>query len=413
MDEALADAAYADDRIIPGSFEVPAIRVADPRPLERVDGPASEADVRGAYLDQGAIGYVIYAVGAVSAYIAVGLTLSDAQAGLHSSLFAVGMVAAGIGADRLDRLIGARTTHVVALAAMAVATSLLAWAPSFAATLTAAGVLGAAVGVLLGHVNRTVAAGGGPLARVRLARSSLAGMVGPLAVPLVIGLGVTAGLGWQAFVLPALGLIAAGLVFTLRRSAPPPQPHRPGSLPSAFWHTWALIVLVVAIEFGTVVWSSAIIEARVGATLTGATVVLAAFVAGVIVGRAAISLGRVSRIDPMRLFRLGVGVTFTGSMTLWLSPTMEVSGLGLFLAGLGVGVLYPLGASIALSLAPGHPHKAAARLVLGSGLAILVAPLVLGVAADLTVITIAWLLVPALAVVAMALSVPVGRYARA
>jgi len=48
-------------------------------------------------------------------------------------------------------------------------------------------------------------------------------------------------------------------------------------------------------------------------------------------------------------------------------------------------------------------------LILASGLAILVAPFVLGLAADFSCVSVAWLLVPTLCVAALALSVPEGR----
>jgi hypothetical protein len=81
----------------------------------------------------------------------------------------------------------------------------------------------------------------------------------------------------------------------------------------------------------------------------------------------------------------------------------------MFVGGLGLDVLYPLAAAIALATAPRQPAAAAARLVLASGLAILVAPFVLGVAAELTGVATAWLLIPAIYLAALALTVPLSR----
>ena len=55
---------------------------------------------------------------------------------------------------------------------------------------------------------------------------------------------------------------------------------------------------------------------------------------------------------------------------------------GLFLTGLGIGGVYPLGVSAAIAAAPGNTDAAAARLAIGGGGAILVAPFVLGALAD-------------------------------
>ena len=55
-----------------------------------------------------------------------------------------------------------------------------------------------------------------------------------------------------------------------------------------------------------------------------------------------------------------------------------MSGAALFVAGLGVAGLYPLGVAAALAAAPGRLTLAGTRLTLASGAAILVAPFALG-----------------------------------
>ena len=74
-----------------------------------------------------------------------------------------------------------------------------------------------------------------------------------------------------------------------------------------------------------------------------------------------------------------------------------------------MALLFPIGAALALATAPMQSHLASGRLVLATGLAILAAPLALGVVADLTSVVAAWLLIPMMCLAAMALSVPVSR----
>ena len=71
-------------------------------------------------------------------------------------------------------------------------------------------------------------------------------------------------------------------------------------------------------------------------------------------------------------------------------------------------MLFPVGAALAMATAPLQPQLASGRLVLASGLAVLLAPLVLGVIADAAGIRSAWLLVPAICVVALAATVPLA-----
>jgi len=67
--------------------------------------------------------------------------------------------------------------------------------------------------------------------------------------------------------------------------------------------------------------------------------------------------------------------------------------IGLFVGGLGISGIYPLGASLSLAHAPDAPVRASARLTAASGGAIFTAPLVLGLAAQAAGVVVGWLLV--------------------
>jgi hypothetical protein len=83
--------------------------------------PASEADVQRAYLDATSMGYALAGVGAVTALIGTTLALSESEEGLHAVGLALGLLAAGLITDRLDRSIGTARVHVGALVLLALA----------------------------------------------------------------------------------------------------------------------------------------------------------------------------------------------------------------------------------------------------------------------------------------------------
>ncbi|CAN5570846.1 hypothetical protein BH23CHL8_BH23CHL8_01620 [soil metagenome] len=382
----------------------------DPGSQRAAAGPAPTADVRRAYLGQAVIGYAIYAVGAVSAFLAVALSLSDTQAGLHSSALAAGIAVAGLSGDRLDARLGPRAVHLAGLALLGAGGIMLVWAPAFAVTLAAAAAIGLGSGLLLGHINQTLSAGGGALARVRLARSTLIAMFASLSVPLVIGAGIAIELGWQLVVVPALALVVLAVVASRGRLARSVGTETARvRLPRAYWLAWALVALVVAVEFAMVFWGSSLVERQTGIPLGDATLVLAAFFVGMIAGRSALSAHAVSRHDPIWLMRAGISLALLGSLLPLVPASVPLSVVGLFLGGSGVGLLFPLGASISLAAVPGHARQAASRLVIASGLAILAAPFVLGVVADAAGVIVGWLLIPAICLAALGLSVPVAR----
>jgi hypothetical protein len=83
----------------------------------------------------------------------------------------------------------------------------------------------------------------------------------------------------------------------------------------------------------------------------------------------------------------------------------------LFLAGLGVGPLYPIGIAYALSLVPAGPLAvaASARATLATGLALTTAPVLLAVIAERIGLVNAWPLVAVIAAVTLGMVYVTGR----
>ncbi len=364
-------------------------------------------------MNQAAISYAFYVVGAATAFIAVTLSLSETQAGLHSSAMAAGMIVAGLAGERFDRWLGVHRAHYLAMGLLAVSLVVLALAPVLTLTLLASLGIGLGAGTMFGHVNQTLGRGGGAVARVQLTRSAFVAKAAQLMAPVAIGVGIALGLDWQFVIVPVL-LLVAGLTVWARSGGPDAAMHiELGRLPRAFWLPWFLTVSVIGMEFFVVVWGGTLVESRTGVSLADATLTISAFIAGMIAGRAVMSVRTMGRLDPMLVIRVGIVVTFVAVVVVWLSGDYLVSAGGMLLAGFGVGILYPPCASITLAAAPDRPAAASARLVLAAGLAILVAPLLLGVVADVSDISTAWLLVPAVVAGVLLLTVPVERARRA
>lgn len=379
-------------------------------PLPPTDAAGTPAAVQRAYRDLGVVGYVLYGVGAASPFLRDALGLSDTQAGLHSSLVAIGLLGAGLLADRLDRWAGPSRVHAGAALLGAIATVLLAWAPALAVTLIAAWLTGLAVGVFIGHVNGLLGSDGGPEARTHLLRANVFGMVGPFVVPLIIALGLATGIGWQLVFLPALVLLAMSLRDALRHGIPMAQRAvAAGRLPRAYWLAWALLVTVIGVEFAVVFWAATLVERQTDASIGDAALAAGGFFAGMLLGRIALSVPAVGRIRPRLLMRGGLGLALAGTLVVWSAQTPVISGLGLVLAGLGVAGQYPLGSALALAAGQSAPGAAAARLTLASGTAILASPLLLGAVADVVGVAQAWVLVPGACLVALLLTLVAGR----
>ena len=340
------------------------------------DVAGSPAAVHRAYRDLGVVGYLLYGVGAVSPFIRDTLGLSDTVTGLHSSLVAVGFLAAGVLADRLDRRAGASRVHAAAALLAAAATLLLAWAPAVGVTLLAASLIGLALGVFLGHVNDLLGSGGDADARLRLLRANVFAMMGPFVVPIIISLGLAIGVGWQLVFLPALVLVASTFRDAWRFGIPlGARPAVRGHLPRAYWLGWLLLVAMIGVEFAFAFWGATLVERRTGASIGDAALAAGGFFGGMLAGRVVLSLPAAGTIAPRLLVRGGLVLSISGAMLAWAAGEPALGAAGLLLAGLGVAGLYPLGVSMTLPLGAAAPAAAAARLTLATGVAILVAPL--------------------------------------
>jgi MFS family permease len=353
-----------------------------------------------------AIGYVIYGVGAAAPYLRAQLGLSDAEVGLHSTAIAIGIVLAGAWTPALARRFGELVVRSVALGGLAIAVVGLALAPALAVTLVASGFMGVGAGTMLGYANAILVRGGGRPARMRVARANLWAMVSAFFCPIAVGAAVTTHLSWGLGLFPALGLlliVALDLRAGARFAPTSEMTAARGRLPSGYWRSWAFIVAAVAVEFSIVFWGATLIQRRTGVETATATLLGGLFLGGMFAGRLGQSLGLGTGGDFRRPAGAGVLLAIAGASIAWVSTTSVLSAAALFLAGLGVGGLYPLGVAAALASASAQPALAANRLTLASGSAILVAPLALGAVADALGVVAGWGLVVAIALVALVL----------
>jgi MFS family permease len=366
----------------------------------------SRRDAWPSYATIATIGYVIYGIGAIAPYLGSQLGLSDGEVGLHSTALAVGLVVAGSIAAGLDRLIGEVAVRALAIAGLAVAVVALAIAPAFAVTLGASILVGFGTGTLLAYANAILAQPGGRPARLRVARANVWAMVAAFACPLALATAVTLGVPWGFALAPAFVLflvIAIDLRSGPRLEAAHPTAVDAGRLPRGYWLAWTFLVAVIAVEFSIVFWGATLVQRRTGVDTAVATFLGGLFLGGMFMGRLAQSFGLGTGGDLRRPAAVGIALAAIGASVAWVSTTPALSGVALFVAGLGVAGLYPLGVAAALAAAPGRLTAAGARLTLASGTAVLVAPFALGLVADAAGVEVAWGLVVVLAVAALAL----------
>ncbi len=354
-----------------------------------------------AYLMLAWFAYLQAAPGLVVPHLRDELGLSYSVGGLHIAAFAAGSLVAGLASSRLELAIGRRHLLWWSAALLAVGTVGLTAGHVVAATVGSVLVMGLGGGLLLATIQATLADHHHELSTVALTEANVAASVSYVVLIGAFSLAAALGLGWRSALLASL-FVPALFWSTNRRlaietSAPPDEERV--NLPRAFWVAAAVLVCVTAAEWCVTAWGATFVDDEVGVSTDTAVSLMAGYFGGVVVGRTVGSrLAR--RHDPSRLLAVALCVAGAGFVVLWPSAGPVQAVVGLTLLGVGIGNLFPMALSLAVSLAPGRAGRASGRAVMMTSLAVLVAPLTVGALADATSLKLALLMVPVLLVLA-------------
>ena len=367
-------------------------------------------------------GWLLYSFSPSVTLLADEQGISKAAAGLHGTAMALGGLGAAFLAPRAVRRWDRRVTIIGSSVTVAVGVVALVLGPSLPWTLSAMFVVSVGGNVLLAGSQVGLALRHGAKASAAITEASGAGSSVGLVGPLAVGATVAVGWGWQPAVLVValLALVTGALVARLPASpeltgdaaghdrTAPRAPRRPTRAALFF-----LVALVgaVALENATTYWSTALLIERTGAGAGVATAATAGLVAGMSIIRFVV--GPLSlRIDPAHLLAGGFVVAVLGWAVMWTTTSTGVALAGLFVAGLGYGVQYPLAIALLLAASPGRSDQAQGRATLAASLAVGVAPFLLGALADSFGMHAAFLVVPVLALAGVVASVLGGKAVR-
>jgi predicted MFS family arabinose efflux permease len=371
----------------------------------RVSGLERDRATRVVYLHMAVFGYWLYAFGPVVPLLRQDQGLSRSVAGLHGTALAAGSVLAGVVGAALVTRFGRAGVMRAGLVGLAAAVLLITSATALPVTLLGA-LVGGTLGSLLVNTHSPVLSDHHELAGPAAINeaNALAAATGVLS-PLVLGTSVALGLGWRVALLGVVPLVVIGLLYSRGVRLPdarPPTGLPPGArarLPRRYWVSWTVLVLCIAVEFSMTVWASELLRERVGMSAGAAAGSIGLLVLGMSVGR--LVGGRLALRLPVDTLLAGsLLVTAVGFAAFWLGRTPWVAVVGLLVVGLGVATQFPLAVTRAIAAARGLADVATARGSLGAGLAIGAAPFALGILADRVGTHVAYLVVPALLLLA-------------
>ena len=381
--------------------------------LERPPGsPVRDGAALLLYGCLGIYGFLLYGLGPALDALRDDLDVSRSEIGIAGSALALGGIAAALPARRVLAAAGAVNLLRATLGLFAAGALLLVLASHTAVAAVAGACIGAGGGLLLVAVPVLVEQRQ-PLARAAvLAEANAAAAAAGVIAPLAVGAATLAGLGWQAGIVVGVPVALGLAVFAGRTGlghGPAPQPDAPrtagraGSLGRTYFRWVGVLVMVVGIEFCIVFWSPDYLQEQTGMRQGTAGAALGVFVAGMALGRVAGGRLAVHRA-PEHLLAGGLTLALAGFGLFWAAFSAPASVAGLFVAGCGISVLYPMALSLAMRAAPANPQSASVVASVGSGGAILVAPFALAAMGDGLGIRPAFMLVFALIAVGLVLT---------
>lgn len=358
--------------------------------LQQVEtGPGALHRTPATWLAYSLLGYFAYlqaAPGAVVPFLRDELGFSYPLAGFHLTLFALGGLLASVTSVRVEQHLGRSTLAWVGAGGMAGGAIGLVAGAAAAVTLPAALVMGWTGTWVAVAVQAALADEHGAKRSVAFSESNVLGSLGALALPAVVGVSQTVGLGWRFGVLLALGMaviIAGGLRGVRLVSAPVPRGPTlatPRPAPGA-WPVLALMFSVTAAEWSIGFWSASFLDQEVGLPSASAVALSSLFFAGMLAGRVAGSV-LARRRSATQLLGASLVLTAMSFPLFWLATEPAVAAIGLVLLGLGLGNSFPLALALTIGTAPEQAARLSARALAVATLAVLTMPLTVGTLAS-------------------------------
>ncbi len=365
-----------------------------------------------AYVQVGLFGYFLYAFGPSIALLRDEQGTTRALASLHGTAMAAGAILIGFLSPTIVHRWG--RSRMLRGGSLLLAAGLLVYVggQSLPVTLVGAFVASAGGTFSLVGVNAFLPGHHGVAAPQAMSEAHGLGAVMGLLGPLAVGLGVWVGWGWRpALLAGAVAFVVLEIVRGHHAEAydgphgrPDPTQARPERAPLSrtFWVALVVFGCAAGTEFSLTFWGSDLLRDRAGLGDAAAAASLATIVGGIAVGRV-FGSRVVARIDPERVLVGSFALAVAGFAVAWVSTSAAPLLVGLAITGVGMGLQSPLAIGRAVRAAGTQVDRGAGLSSVAAGTASGLAPFALVMVADQLGVHTAFLIVPVLMVVAIAL----------
>ena len=327
-------------------------------------------------------------------------------AGLHGTALGISSILAGVVNARLAHRFGRDQASWIGILFFIVgASSLVLFTPVYA-TITSVLIAGIGVSITINNMVTTISHHyGNQSAKIAIAQSNAISAVGSIAgtaVVSLIAIYFAGGSQWKFGLL--FGIPFAAILYLYNRNlhgehVPDSSGHQRGKLSRAYWWAWCALIASISVEFCTSFWAAALIKDRTGASAAIGTACVVAVTTGITLGRwyGGIILKKFSLDQQLLILYLTYLIGFA---IYWLSHSLPLSIVALFIVGTGISMQFPLTTLRLIILSDNRPDQSQGVTSNGAGLAIALGPFLLAALADQIGISQAYLMVPMLIIIA-------------
>ena len=325
-------------------------------------------------------------------------------AGLHGTAMGVASIAAGYANPHLAHKYGRAKSQWIGLGIFLVGLLLFVISPPVILTIPATLIAGFGTSMVINTMLTSMSHHYGKAAEVAIPQANGIASVGFVTGTALIG--TIASLYpnfWRVGLLLAIPvavvLVLVGREKNVEDHVPDESGPQSGKLSAKFWLAWFGFVACISSEFATSFWAAALLKERVGSTAAISTVAIVALGTGMGIGRWFGGLVLKNFKLDNQLLGL-VALQFIGFAAFWLSHSMFISLISLFVIGLGISMQFALAAIRLVGFSDNRPDLAVGKLSLAAGIAIGGAPFLLGFLGDNFGISRAYIMVPVLIAIA-------------
>ena len=325
-------------------------------------------------------------------------------AGLHGTAMGVASIAAGYANPHLAHKFGRTKSQWIGLGIFLVGLFLFVISPPVILTIPATLIAGFGTSMVINTMLSSMSHHYGKAAEVAIPQANGIASVGFVTGTALIGTIASLypnfwRLGLLLAIPVALILVLVGREKEIEEHVPDESGPQSGKMSAKFWLAWFGFVACISSEFATSFWSAALLKDRVGSTAAISTVAIVALGTGMGVGRWFGGLVLKNFKLDNQLLGL-VALQFFGFVAFWLSHSMIISLICLFVIGLGISMQFALAAIRLVSFSDNRPDLAIGKSSLAAGIAIAGAPFLLGFLGDNFGISRAYIMVPVLIAIA-------------